>query len=247
MTESWQRRANQEGYHEKIGNSNLDDNHHNISVLGNCIDCVNARLVIRRTGKHWVHEDLVTKTSGLSEDIMKTAIVYNALVFFAACAHTDASLIDYATWDRLPITPVIEPGSDPKLIRAVGEAASWWNESSGLHLFDPPAEYGVNGIYVLVVMVESSDEDHHVATTGRSYIGHTFQSAVVRVYSPALNLNTAELKRAIAHEFGHIFGLGHDEIRESVMFPYVIDTEPELTEQDRWLILQLYKDLARSE
>jgi hypothetical protein len=139
---------------------------------------------------------------------------------------------------RIPITLVYEAEVDAGPVRGAFEfAAAWWN---GVRpgLFAPRGGVGTGDVVpVMSAGDRASDAELDfkglMATrTTRMADGRLLGVAVRVNMRQALDQSTAVLRRAAAHELGHVLGLAHDDLRSSVMFRAAADGEYGVTDGD---------------
>jgi hypothetical protein len=126
---------------------------------------------------------------------------------------------------------------------SVKQAAIFWNRSIGKALFSVVDDSMADTAHQLVLVGTSDNESHpHGAawTDVKASQGRILYAQVN--LSPRFEFLTDEQKfRAMAHELGHVLGLGHDDFAESVMYSKVQSPyEPIVTAKDKALLKQLY-------
>ena len=70
----------------------------------------------------------------------------------------------------------------------------------------------------------------------RASFRETSEYARLRINPNAVIDEPSKLPRALAHELLHFAGLAHDQLRDSVMYPRVVDGDFEITDRDRELV-----------
>jgi len=162
---------------------------------------------------------------------------------------------------RLPGLMMWPPGSVPFLVmldtdispNGLNEALAWavnfWRLGAHTSLFAAPGEVPEGG---KTVPIMSSDKWPDWPTTeccskrfGYTNLiqrqGELWSAAVYIDVAMAHTMNERDLRRGLAHELGHVLGLAHDEIEESIMFRSVpVDADPIVTESDKTMLQAMY-------
>jgi len=130
---------------------------------------------------------------------------------------------------------------DPRIDRAFRKAISFWNTAVP-DLWTPLGDIGKGTI--IPVMPSHRLSNWSELTTPQAFAytrltlneGHIWSAAIYIDISRLSSVSDLQLWRAIAHEMGHVSGLAHDTLRESVMYEKAIAEEPQVTRADLELL-----------
>ena len=155
--------------------------------------------------------------------------------------------------DWVPVSIILEPeliDHWPEIHDAMRMAIVWLNKVAGLKLFNELGETKGDGLMVPIMDLReracNPDQGVHC-----HYSALAFTKFNARYEPQAVYIDTEDLqgdfdfdtlKWAMAHELGHVLGLDHDTIRESLMFREALKREPELTQADKDLLWSVFGD-----
>jgi hypothetical protein len=189
--------------------------------------------------------------------VLTIAIVISIVVF----GHKDNGFIEPPECEQgtglhwkhsaLPLPIFISGTTSEKWIASINESRERWNSTIEKYLFSKPtvvaqsmacSETGEN--YEPKVLLYGIDSDGiSVNAHTRLFWNSRCEILCAEVYLP--ELMDLELWEIIGtHELGHVLGLQHDEIKDSVMFPggeAVWTAMKSITESDRELLKETYR------
>jgi len=168
-------------------------------------------------------------------------------------------------WPQVPVSFKVDPANEAgldaeRVVVAVAQGAAAWNdipESSVALQFmgkakNPPmAHDDVNGVSFLA---EWSLDPEMLAvtsvwsTTDGTAVGFDMQvNASDHAWSLDGARDAADVQNTMAHEFGHVLGIGHLEKNpDATMYPAAVHGETlkrDLSEDDKWVAMNLYPAL----
>jgi hypothetical protein len=137
------------------------------------------------------------------------------------------------------ITAPPHSGSDAaKLLSTAKEALSTWDgQIEGM----PVLFRYVDGSASYDIIVNWQDD------TPGAYTVATDKGDRIVIRKIAINQNLIDpeqVKPLLAHELGHVLGLGHSKIRGDLMYPAIVPGTTELTERDHYMIAWLYANTS---
>lgn len=155
---------------------------------------------------------------------------------------------------RVPFHVIPDPILSNRVIAALKTAVAFWNESLGREMFVPVGELREGGSIVPLSMFNGTEPYRVRAklawtrlTLTRNHLG--IRDAAIRMNTKLAEGHPQLLDQAIAHECGHVLGLAHDKVLDSVMWPKVRkgwsltgDSGEKLrvTDKDRAFLLEVY-------
>jgi hypothetical protein len=165
-------------------------------------------------------------------------------------------------WPRMPIDFKVDPANEGGLdtesaTLAVSQGAGAWNDiaDSGVKIRFmgtgsgfPVAHDEVNGVSFLADWPGDPDAlaVTSVWSTGEgTAVGFDMQvNTADHAWGVDGAKDSADLQGAMAHEFGHVLGIGHlERSPEATMYPTAVDGEThkrDLTDDDRWIAMNFY-------
>jgi len=177
--------------------------------------------------------------------IVAIAIALVATLIAFGVLTRDKGVMTIAQWDpkRLPFTLIVEEtldGRRPQIREALRWAVSWWNKALDFEVFVPIGSVGLGDTIPVMTM---DREGRALALTRHTTndAGEILSAAVYVDLDLSAKVNRTELRRGLAHELGHLLGLAHDDVTDSVMYSKATGSEPILTEADRALLITMYK------
>jgi len=98
--------------------------------------------------------------------------------------------------------------------------------------------------FLAVIPQSVARESKDSSITLYGHCEHRYEKAVGRILSARITLPSGlkapELSKVIQHELCHALGLGHDEVKESIMHPKIQDRAHVITEHDKQLLRDQY-------
>ena len=146
---------------------------------------------------------------------------------------------------RIPIMVLYDEELPVELLTATEEAVDFWNWSVSRELFSMELS---NDGSTMVVMPFSGHETSRRKKSAIAYVDltltddcTTIKSASVKVdYGKIAGMTPSMLMLVMAHEFGHVLGLEHDDERGSIMYSKALARGAFVTPLDKRLILGEY-------
>jgi hypothetical protein len=98
--------------------------------------------------------------------------------------------------------------------------------------------------FLAVIPCSAARESKDSLTTLYGHCEHRYEKAAGRILSARITLpsglKASELAKVIQHELCHALGLGHDEVRDSIMHPKIQNRAQVITEHDKQLLRDQY-------
>lgn len=143
---------------------------------------------------------------------------------------------------RVVIAPSDDLKGQPGALAALRQGADWFNAAVAGRVV-----FALDGAGDLTVAARIAPDDASCGGNGGRLLARTWVSGyeVTRAEIIFCSDQTIQLASPVAHEIGHIYGLGHSGDNHDLMFPYYYRSDPYRTFTDREVLLMGLIDRRR--
>lgn len=134
--------------------------------------------------------------------------------------------------------------SNKSIIKACNTAIEFWNKNLGFEILKRINEIGHGETIPLMPMNSLCNLKQENNSLGYTRLmlrdGFIWSASIYLNKTKFDKLSNIQLWRVIAHEIGHVIGLEHDSVKNSIMYPSVINSIPVVTGYDSELLIKAY-------
>lgn len=179
------------------------------------------------------------------------AVMFFGFVWFLHANRKDRGLLkEVKAWnsDWVPLLVFVDGGvfthQYDRLSNAVKDVVAFYSDAVGFTLFTQAGDIRRAGSVVALTAYPEGYKKQRFLTTDLDIDSETGAIKFGTIYveeGAIVDVPYEDLVGSVAHEFGHLLGLDHDEITNSVMYPKSGKLKMMITDHDLALLKGLYQ------